>query len=189
MRRVRDNEISFAGAGGKPIVKQTRRVVTGHDSSGKSIVLSDEPPPQHHSMHGTGVGADFHEIWNVARAVPELASVEAREPNERDFTIMPTAGHLLRIIDVYPPGMGGKRTVMHRTKTLDYVVVIDGQIVLILDDSEVVLEQGDVVVQRGTDHAWENRSRRMARLAFFHIDAEFSEELLAKLPKPLTLMR
>jgi hypothetical protein len=59
----------------------------------------------------------------------------------------------------------------------------------VLDDSEVVLEQGDVVVQRGTDHAWENRSDKVARLAFFHIDAEFSEELLAKLPRPLKLMR
>lgn len=50
-------------------------------------------------------------------------------------------------------------------------------------------EHGKSVVQRGTDHAWENRSERRARLAFFHIDAEFSDELLAKLPQPLELMR
>jgi hypothetical protein len=75
-------------------------------------------------------------------------------------------GHLLRILDVYPLREGGRRTVMHRTGTLDYVVV-----------------------QRGTNHAWENRSDRHARAAFFHIDAEFSEELFAKLPKPLELMR
>jgi len=60
--------------------------------------------------------------------------------------------------------------------------------VLILDDSEVILKPGDVVVQRGTDHAWENRSGAIARAAFFHIDARFSEELLARLPKPLALM-
>ncbi len=78
---------------------------------------------------------------------------------------------------------------MHRTRTLDYMVVIEGEIVLILDDSEVTLRQSDVVVQRGTDHAWENRSDRVARLAFFHIDAQFSGELLAKLPQPLELMR
>ena len=70
----------------------------------------------------------------------------------------PTAGHLLRILDVYPLKDGGKRTAMHRTRTLDYVVVIEGELVLILDDSEVTLKPGDVVVQRGTDHAWENRS-------------------------------
>jgi quercetin dioxygenase-like cupin family protein len=102
---------------------------------------------------------------------------------------MPPSGHLLRIIDIYPPSQGGHRTVMHRTKTVDYVVVIEGEITLILDDSEVVLRQGEAVVQRGTNHAWENRSDAMARMAFFHIDAEFSAELLAKLPQPLELMR
>jgi mannose-6-phosphate isomerase-like protein (cupin superfamily) len=121
--------------------------------------------------------------------VPLLNSTEAREPNEREFTIMPVSGHLLRVIAIYPPQQGGKRTVMHRTRTLDYVLVIEGAVILILDDSEVELYQGDVVVQRGTDHAWENRSDRIARMAFFHIDAQFSEELLARLPKPLELMR
>jgi mannose-6-phosphate isomerase-like protein (cupin superfamily) len=166
-----------------------RRVVTGHDSTGKSIVLSDGPPPQHHSMHGPQVGADFHEIWNSTRPVPLLTATEAVEPNERPFTIMPVAGHLLRIIEIYPPSQGGKRTVMHRTRTLDYVVVLDGEIVLVLDDSEVTLRHGDVVVQRGTDHAWENRSSRPARMAYFHLDAQFSDELLKVLPKPLELMR
>jgi hypothetical protein len=169
--------------------RTTRRVVTGHDARGKSVVLSDGAPPQHHSMHGLGVGADFHEMWSDAESVPELTSVGAQEPNERPFTIMPVAGHLLRILDVYPLKDGGKRTAMHRTQTLDYVVVIEGELVLILDDREVVLVPGDVVVQRGTDHAWENRSDTIARAAFFHIDAQFSEELLAKLPKPLTLTR
>jgi uncharacterized cupin superfamily protein len=78
---------------------------------------------------------------------------------------------------------------MHRTRTLDYVVMIEGELVLILDDSEVVLHPGDVVVQRGTNHAWENRSDRRARAAFFHLDAQFDEALLATLPQPLELMR
>jgi hypothetical protein len=166
-----------------------RRVVTGHDGNGKSVVMFDGPPPQHHPMHGPAVGADFIEIWNAPQAVPLLTSIEEREPNERAFTIMPVAGHLLRILEVYPPEAGGKRTVMHRTQTLDYVVMIEGELVLLLDDSEVTLRPGDVVVQRGTDHAWENRSDRVARAAFFHIDARFSEELLARLPESLELMR
>jgi len=140
-------------------------------------------------MRGGGVGADFFEMWNTPKPVPELTSVEGREPSEREFTIMPPTGHLLRIIDIYPPASGGKRTVMHRTETLDYVVVIEGEVVLILDDSEVVLKPGDVVVQRGTNHAWENRADKMARMAFFHIHADFSPELLGKLPKNLELMR
>jgi len=171
------------------MTEPTRRIVTGHDENGKSVVVSDGSPPQHHLMRGPSVGADFIEIWNAAIAVPLLTSVEAREPNEREFTIMPVAGHLLRIIEIYPPKAGGKRTVMHRTQTLDYVVVIEGELVLLLDDSEVSLKQGDVVVQRGTNHAWENRSDKLARAAFFHIDAQFSEELLARLPKPLELLR
>ena len=166
-----------------------RRVVTGHDQNGKSVVVSDGPPQQHHSMRGPLIGADFIEMWNAPQAVPLLTSVEPREPNEREFTIMPAAGHLLRILEVYPLKAGGKRTVMHRTQTLDYVVVIEGELVLLLDDSEVTLKPGDVVVQRGTDHAWENRSDQVARAAFFHLDARFSEELLARLPKPLELLR
>jgi len=165
-----------------------RRVVTAHDEAGKSVFLSDGPPPQHHQMQGPSVGADFVEIWNSPKAVPELTSLPASEPNEKPFTIMPAAGHLLRIIRIYPAKDGGHRTVMHRTKTLDYVVVIEGEIVLLLDDSETVLRKGDVTVQRGTNHAWENRSDEVALMAFFHIEAEFSPELLDKLPKPLELM-
>ena len=163
--------------------------MTGHDRNGKSVVLTDGPPPQHHPMQGPELGADFFEIWNTTRPVPLLTPDEATEPNERPFTIMPVSGHLLRIIDIYPLSQGGKRTVMHRTRTLDYVVVISGEVVLVLDDSEVTLRQGDVAVQRGTDHAWENRASQPARMAFFHIDAQFSPELLQVLPEPLELMR
>ena len=166
-----------------------RRVVTGHDESGKSVVISDGIPPQDHPMRGEAIGADFTEVWSMPETVPCLTSLPDGEPTVRPFTIMPPTGHLIRIIDIYPPRMGGHRTVMHRTRTLDYAVVIEGEIVLVLDDSEVVLGPGEVVVQRGTDHAWENRSDKMTRMAFFHIDAEFSDELLAKLPKPLHLMR
>ena len=167
---------------------KVRRVVTGHDQDGKSVFLSDGPPPQNHGMQGPGVGADFVEIWSTPDPVPQLTSTPAAEPNDRAFTIMPPSGHLLRIIEIYPPKDGGKRTVMHRTRTLDYVVVIEGEVVLVLTDSETVLKKGDVVVQRGTGHAWENRSDAIARMAFFHIDAAFAPELLDKLPKPLELM-
>jgi hypothetical protein len=165
-----------------------RRVVTGHDGTGKSVVLSEGPPPQHHPMHGPAAGADFVEIWNCPEAVPTLTSAPASEPNEKSFTIMPPSGHLMRVIRIYPASRGGRRTAMHRTRTLDYAVVIEGEIVLILDDSEVVLRKGDVAVQRGTDHAWENRTDQDTLMAFFHVDAAFSDELLDKLPKPLELM-
>jgi len=165
-----------------------RRVVTGHDASGKSVILSDGLPPQDHPMQGQAIGADFVEMWNSPEPIPTLSSLPDGEPTARPFAIMPKSGHLVRIIDIYPASMGGKRTVMHRTRTLDYAVVIEGEIVLVLDDEEVVLGPGAIVVQRGTDHAWENRGDVVTRMAFFHIAAEFSDELLAKLPQPLQLM-
>jgi mannose-6-phosphate isomerase-like protein (cupin superfamily) len=167
---------------------RARRVVTGHDADGKSVKLSDGVPPQDHPMQGTAVGADFIEIWNTPDAVPVLTSRPDGEPTARPFAIMPKTGHLMRVIEIYPPHLGGTRTVMHRTRTLDYAVVIEGEVVLVLDDGETVLGPGSVVVQRGTDHAWENRSDAVTRMAFFHIAAEFGDELLAKLPEPLGLM-
>jgi mannose-6-phosphate isomerase-like protein (cupin superfamily) len=168
---------------------QARRVVTGHDADGRSVKLSDGLPPQDHPMQGEGVGANFIEIWSTPETVPSLTAEPDGEPTARPFTIMPASGHLIRIIEIFPPSMGGKRTVMHRTRTLDYAVVLEGEVVLVLDDGETVLGPGSVVVQRGTDHAWENRTDAVTRMAFVHIAAEFSDELLAKLPHPLHLMQ
>ena len=76
---------------------------------------------------------------------------------------------------------------MHRTKSIDYGIVLEGEIWMILDDSEVLLKQGDVVVQRGTDHAWENRSGTVCRMAFILIDGAFAPELRENLPENLEL--
>ncbi len=78
---------------------------------------------------------------------------------------------------------------MHRTQTVDYGIVLEGELTLVVDRGETTIRAGDIVIQRGTNHAWENRSDKIARAAFFHIDAQFSEELLARLPKPLELLR
>ena len=61
---------------------------------------------------------------------------------------------------------------MHRTRSIDYAIVLDGEISMLLDDSEVDLKAGDILVQRGTNHAWINRSNRWCRIAFVLIDAE-----------------
>jgi quercetin dioxygenase-like cupin family protein len=67
---------------------------------------------------------------------------------------------------------------MHRTQTLDYGILIQGEIHMILDNkAEVCLNPGDVVIQRGTDHAWENRSKEVARIAFVLLDGKFCGEL------------
>ncbi len=67
---------------------------------------------------------------------------------------------------------------MHRTESIDYAILIEGELTMFLDDSEVTMKPGDVLIQRGTDHAWENRSETVtARIAFILIDGVFSGPL------------
>jgi mannose-6-phosphate isomerase-like protein (cupin superfamily) len=171
--------------------KSARRVVTGHDENGKSIVLSDGMPP---NVRDKGTDVDFIEIWNTECVPAPIRSVEP-EPTDGPLKVPPArAGTKIRFNDFYPghisklpPRADGRHPMMHRTRSIDYGIVLEGEIYMILDDSEVLLRTGDVVIQRGTDHAWENRSDRMCRMAFILIGGEFSEELLAKLPRTLEL--
>ena len=70
-----------------------------------------------------------------------------------------------------------RHPMMHRTETIDYAIVLEGEITMLLDDSEVVLKAGDVLVQRGTNHAWSNRGTIPAKIAFILIDGAYEEEL------------
>jgi len=79
-------------------------------------------------------------------------------------------------------GAAGQRSAMHRTRTIDYGIVLEGEVYLVLEDSEARLQPGDIVVQRGTNHAWDNRSDAPARMAFILLDAEFAPELQASVP-------
>jgi naringenin degradation protein FdeH len=102
------------------------------------------------------------------------------EPTDRPLVTPPDPrGTIIRFTDI----PASERSPMHRTETIDYGIVLEGEIHvvlhLVLDESEVRLEAGDVVVQRGTDHAWENRSDRTTRMAFVLVDGVFSDELRA----------
>jgi len=66
---------------------------------------------------------------------------------------------------------------MHRTESLDFGILIDGELTLILDDSEVQLKPGDIVVQRGTNHAWSNRGDKPCRIAFVLLHGSYSDEV------------
>ena len=153
-----------------------RRVITGHDAGGRSVVLSDAPVSRSHAIPG----AVFHEVWNTPTVPAPVTATEAREPTARPLVTPPDpGGTLIRIVDLAP----GSRSPMHRTASVDYGLVLDGDVHLVLDDgSATSLGIGDVVIQRGTDHAWENRSERPARMAFVLVDGEFSNELEAVLP-------
>jgi quercetin dioxygenase-like cupin family protein len=153
-----------------------RRIVTGHDAAGRSVVLSDGPIP---FARGISDGATFHELWSTgATPVP----IEATEPEPHDPADErlgpPERGTRVRIVDMPP----GARSPMHRTETVDYGIVVEGTVTLVLDDAELACGVGDVVVQRGTSHAWENRSDEPVRVVFVLVDAEPSAQLRASLP-------
>jgi len=171
----------------KPL-EPPNRIVTGHDAAGKSVFLSTGPAPQQHNRQEGLVR--FHEIWSTAEMPVPLDAVVAKEPNERLPLRLPPDAHgsIIRILDIYPghvqawqPRADGRHPGMHRTQTLDYGILIQGELHMILDDrAEVRLMPGDVVVQRGTDHAWENRSDQVARIAFILLDGRFTGQLAEK---------
>jgi len=147
-----------------------RRIVTGHDASGRSVVLSDGPNPKTLDV-GT---AAFHEIWVTDRTPAPIAATEP-DPTDRPVRTPPPAnGVLVRFTEMAP----GAESPMHRTETLDVGIVLEGETWLLLDDgSETRVGVGDAVVQRGTNHAWANRSDQPARMVFAMIDAIITDEL------------
>jgi quercetin dioxygenase-like cupin family protein len=154
-----------------------RRVVTGHDAEGRSVILSDGPAPKSLTIPS----AVFHEIWSTAETPVPLLPEEPSEPTtSRPLRTPPDPnGTVIRIVDLQPRA----GSPMHRTQSVDYGIVLQGEVHLVLDDgSETRLAPGDVVVQRGTDHAWENRTDSVARMAFMLIDGVFTEELRELLP-------
>jgi quercetin dioxygenase-like cupin family protein len=156
-----------------------RRIVTGHDDSGKSVVVSDTPVPKTLDI-GT---AAFHEVW-ITDATPAPIAATEPEPTDRPVRVPPPAnGVMVRFTEMAP----GAESPMHRTETVDVGVVIEGETWLLLDDgSETRVGPGDAVVQRGTMHAWANRSDRPVRMLFVLIDGTISEELKAAIA-PLEL--
>ena len=78
---------------------------------------------------------------------------------------------------------GGRHPFMHRTESVDYAVVLEGEITMLLDEQDVVLKAGDIVIQRGTNHAWSNRSGKPVRMLYILIDGKFDQNLAAQFKK------
>lgn len=180
--------------------KKFRRIVTGHDADGKAIIISDAPPVRSQLVGGPG-GPTFFEVWHTLET-PALIHAHPNESDENGLVLPPPkSGTRLRVIE-FPPegeeirkltsaqaaakfksmgsekastsGEGAPHPLMHRTKTVDYGVVLEGEITLILDRGETTIQAGDVVIQSGTNHAWANRSGKICRMAFVLIDGEFT---------------
>lgn len=182
------------------------RVVTGHDAAGKAIVVSDGPLPRVEEIAAIP-GTVFHEVWSTTGMPAPVDN--GPDPTTGPLRLPPPAlGTRMRFVDIPPDtaeflahgaakmkdafsqiGDEAASTVqahsphplMHRTESVDYGIVIDGEMTLVLDDSEVLLKPGSVVVQRGTNHAWANRSGRPCRMLFMLVDGRYDPAIAAAL--------
>lgn len=184
-----------------------RRVVTGHAPTGKAVVVSDGPAPMVHvnRHHPDWISTD---IWRTSET-PSRIEPNPGETTDGTRRQLPLPGGSVLRINHFPPepesvrkmtvadakrafsSLGneaastfeksGRHPMMHRTETIDYAIVLFGEMTMLLDDDEVVLRTGDVLIQCGTNHAWSNRSQEPAAIAFVLIDGAFSPELKALL--------
>jgi quercetin dioxygenase-like cupin family protein len=181
-----------------------RRIVTGHDSDGNAIIQSDAPPPRVEKLGD--IGPVFYEVWNT-RETPVRIDRASGEPAEKGLILAPPKhGTRIRVLDIPPEAPEMKHLdpeaarehfakigaaeaatfkkageaphpFMHRTQTIDYGIVLEGELVLIVDKGETLVKAGDIVIQRGTNHAWANRSGKNCRIAFILIDGAFDDGL------------
>ena len=175
------------------MLDQIRRIVTGHNRQGLSVVHFDSILPRRLGSNRRGVT----ELWNTDDG--SVDSFAAEDRLDRPFSLMPALrGSTFLFFTVAPDVPGAnpesemKRAAaafaayganharpntnrnpwMHKTKTIDYIIVLSGEVTLLLDDDERELKPFDVVIQRGTNHAWINRGKEPALLAAVLMDAE-----------------
>ena len=141
-----------------------RRVVTGHDAAGRAVVTADSLLDPRPNPSGAAL---FTLLWTTTSA--PVDNDDATDGRDRAVDLTLAGGSVLRVVDMLP----GKLSAMHRTDSLDYGIVLSGEIELVLDDDAVTLvKAGDIVIQRGTIHAWRNPSAdTSARVAFVLLDA------------------
>jgi mannose-6-phosphate isomerase-like protein (cupin superfamily) len=174
---------------------EIRRVVTGHDATGKAIVLFDSRNPKKIVRPDTGTAS--RPMWMTEGSPARMDGAADRVANVRGVP-PPANGSIFRVVDF--PSMTDEQMAkfdphlmahavasgdapssskyrepshpfMHRTCSVDYAIVLSGEIDMLLDDSSVHVKAGDVIVQQGTNHAWVNRSGAPCRIAFVLIGA------------------
>ncbi|OUU79143.1 MAG: hypothetical protein CBC38_05205 [Gammaproteobacteria bacterium TMED78] len=176
-----------------------RRIITGHDKNGKAVVISDESVKNIVKPENRP-GVAIHNIWKNDSSPAKVFGPE-ETTNETIGLLPPKNGSVFRIIH-FPPekdwidnidhkkaqdawksigaegvGVSDKplHPLMHKTETIDYALCIEGEMHMVMDDSETLIKKGDVVVQRGTNHAWSNRSSDYCIMMFVLIDGTFEK--------------
>lgn len=164
-----------------------RRIVTGHDANGRSIILMDGEAPNSRLLAAAG-GLQRTELWETTSFPVDNGGNRDGAADTSSFAPAPN-GTMFRIVE-YPPdavrlksldpsahfghaaAAGGKRHPgMHKTETIDYAIVLSGEIYAVMEQGETLMRAGDCLVQRGTNHAWSNRSNDPCVVAFIMIAA------------------
>ena len=174
------------------MVQPTRRIVTSHDANGRSIFLSDGAAPAVQVIEAFG-GMSVTELWRTDESPASNAGDD--DPAGKEKSLEPSSlGSKFRVVE-YPPDSvrfagagresgfaeigghhamaedGGRHPGMHKTATVDYAIVLTGEIWAVMDEGETLMKPGDIMIQRGTRHAWSNRTNEACRVAFILIDA------------------
>ena len=169
-----------------------RRIVTGHDARGRACIVEDAPAAAVRTVPERP-GYRAVNVWRTTSCPVEINSTDSTANHQG--ILPPKNGTILRIID-FPPepadpaerdrriratfgGIyqdaqhdGRKHPGMHKTDTVDYAICLEGEIWSVMDEGETLMRAGDVLIQRGTNHAWANRSQKTARIAFVLIDGK-----------------
>jgi len=169
-----------------------RRVITGHDAKGRAVVLMDGEAPHSFFLEKAG-GLQLTELWETRSSPADNSGAKDAADHERRIEPV-EGGTVFRIIE-YPPDRVRLKTLapdsffaemgaqaagkaerrhpgMHKTNTVDYAIVLSGEIWAVLDEGEVLLRAGDCLVQRGTNHAWSNRAEQPCVIAFVLVAAK-----------------
>jgi mannose-6-phosphate isomerase-like protein (cupin superfamily) len=187
----------------EPLKRPVRRIVTGHDSKGQSYVTEDRNAPSVHT-NPKRVGYHLTQLWMTDESPAFVGNED--DPTSRPLRLEPPkGGTVVRIIEFGPEGdwlakidandtkvawgaLGtdtastyadgkAKHPFMHRTQSVDYALVLEGEIILVLDKEDVIMKTGDFLVERGTNHAWANRSGKPCRMLFVLVDGKFDPEI------------
>ena len=171
------------------MARQVRRIITGHNTHGRSMIIADGYMPEKPAP-GAPLQAG---LWLTDRGPASNRDNQNPVPDGVIDKIAPQhrGGTVFRIVEIPPdrdrrlnpeelarrgvevtPERSARHPGFHRTNTVDYAICLEGEIWAVLDEGETLMRAGDVMIQRGTYHAWSNRSDRSARMAFILIDAE-----------------